>query len=59
MVTQKAQMQATAPASIAVKTPSRMPPIMMTTVIRPQHASTAIFAASRTGTDSPFGWPSR
>ena len=33
--------------------------MMMTMVIRPQLASMVIFTASRSGTASPFGWPSR
>jgi len=39
IVTKNAQMHATAPASMAVKLPPRMPPMMMTRVMRPQAAS--------------------
>ena len=38
IVTKNAQMQATAPASMAVKIPPRMPPRMITSVTRPQAA---------------------
>jgi hypothetical protein len=41
----KANTQATAADSVAVKTPERMPSRMITTVPRPQSASRAIFAA--------------
>src|ERR1700738_366114 len=59
IVTRKAHRQATAPASIAVNTPPRMPPRMMTSVINPQIASMVIFTASRAGTGLPCGWPLR
>ncbi len=55
IVTKKAQMQATAPASIAVNTPPRMPPRMIANVTSPQKASIAILTASRNGTVSPRG----
>ena len=55
MVTRNAQTQATAALSVGVKMPDRMPPMMMTTVTRPQTASTAIFSACRSGIASPFG----
>ena len=59
MVTKNAHTQATAPASIAVNTPSRMPPRMMASVISPHIASMVIFTASRGETLVPRGWPSR
>ena len=46
---------ATAPASVGVKMPERMPPRMMAIVTMPQMASTAILSAWRNGTTSPFG----
>ena len=55
MVTKNAHTQATAALSVGVKIPDRMPPMMMTTVTRPQIASTAIFRACRSGIGSPFG----
>jgi len=59
IVTKKAQMQATAPTSIAVKIPPEMPPRMMTSVTSPQAASIVILSASFAGTVWPRGWPSR
>ncbi len=55
MVTKKAQTTATAADSVAVNTPERMPPRMITMVIRPHSASTQIFSAWRSGTTSPLG----
>src|SRR5256886_15168450 len=48
-------MQATAADSVAVKTPERMPPRMMTMVTRPQTESSAIFRESRSEIGSPRG----
>src|SRR5438477_8545077 len=48
-------MQATAADSVAVKTPDRMPPRMMTMVTRPQTESSAIFRESRSEIGSPRG----
>ena len=48
-------MQATAPDSVGVKMPDRMPPRMIATVIMPQTASAAILSALRNGTISPLG----
>ena len=48
-------MQATAADSVAVKTPDRMPPRMMTMVTRPQTESSAIFSESRSEIGSPRG----
>ena len=52
-------MQATAADSVGVKTPDRMPPMMMTMVTRPQTASPAILSACPSGMTSPFGKLSR
>jgi hypothetical protein len=40
---------------LAVNTPERMPPRMMTMVIRPHSASTQIFSACFSGMTSPLG----
>ena len=55
MVTKKAHSTAMDADSLAVKTPLRMPPRMMTMVIRPHSASTQIFSAWRSGITSPLG----
>src|SRR6516165_1796275 len=52
-------MQATAPDSVGVKMPDRMPPRMIAIVIMPQIASMAILTALRNGTISPLGNLSR
>jgi hypothetical protein len=59
IVTKNAQTQATAPASIGVKTPVRMPPSTMTSVTIPHTASPSILTACRIGTGSPLGCLSR
>ena len=59
MVTKNAHTQATAPASMGVKMPVRMPPSTMISVTMPQVASPSIFSACFIGTGSPLGWPSR
>ena len=59
IVTKNAQTQATAPASIGVNTPVRMPPRTITSVTIPQTASPSIPIAWRIGTGSPFGCLSR
>src|SRR6185436_4425505 len=55
MVQKSAYTHATAPDSMAVNTPERMPPRMMTMVIRPQTASSAIHSAFLRGTTSLAG----
>jgi hypothetical protein len=49
IVTKKAQSTAMEALSLAVNTPERMPPRMMTMVIRPHSASTQIFSACAAG----------
>ncbi len=55
MVTKNAHSTAIDADSLAVNTPLRMPPRMMTMVIRPHIASTVIFRACFSGITSPFG----
>jgi len=50
MVQKNAYTQATAPDSMAVNIPDRMPARMITMVMSPQTASSAIFSPSRSGT---------
>ena len=54
-VTRNAYTQATAADSVAVKTPERIPPMMMKIVISPQNASSAMRGTSRHGTAFSFG----
>jgi len=55
IVTKKAQSTAIDADSLAVNTPERMPPRMMTIVTTPHIASAQIFSAWRSGIRSPFG----
>ncbi|MCY1178485.1 hypothetical protein D9M73_188350 [compost metagenome] len=55
MVTKNDHTTATAADSVAVNTPDRIPPRMMTMAIRPHSASPAIFSAWRSGITSPLG----
>ena len=55
MVTKNAQTTAIEADSLAVNTPERMPPKMMTMVIRPHMASAQIFSACFIGMTSPLG----
>ena len=55
MVTPKAHSTAMLALSLAVNTPERMPPRMITMVIRPHSASTQIFSACFSGMTSPLG----
>ncbi len=59
MVTKNDQITAIEALSLAVNTPDRMPPRMMTMVPRPHSASAASLSACRSGTTSPRGYPSR
>ncbi len=55
MVTKNAHSTAIAADSVAVNTPDKMPPRMITIAIMPHRASPAIFNALRSGITSPFG----